>query len=180
MKLHDLKPAPGSTKNRKRVGRGPGGTDKTAGRGHKGQLSRSGAGKGSFFGGGGSTLISRLPKRGFNNVGTIYEVVNLADLERFEAGAVVDRAALEMAGLVASENTLEVARRAVRLRAFRALGSTRPCFVGVRRSTQERPHSRALNARAQTYRKPGYPRKNRKKRAGWQSDNRLLFGTGPR
>ena len=100
MKLHDLKPAPGSTKNRKRVGRGPGGTDKTAGRGHKGQLSRSGAGKGQFFGGGGSTLISRLPKRGFNNVGTIYEVVNLADLERFEAGAVVDRAALEMAGLV--------------------------------------------------------------------------------
>ena len=100
MKLHDLKPAPGSTKNRKRVGRGPGGTDKTAGRGHKGQLSRSGAGKGSFFGGGGSTLISRLPKRGFNNVGTVYEIVNLADLERFEAGAVVDRAALELAGLV--------------------------------------------------------------------------------
>lgn len=100
MKLHDLKPAPGSTKNRKRVGRGPGGTDKTAGRGHKGQLSRSGAGKGQFFGGGGSTLISRLPKRGFNNVGTVYEIINLADLERFEAGAVVDRAALELAGLV--------------------------------------------------------------------------------
>lgn len=100
MKLHDLKPAPGSTKNRKRVGRGPGGTDKTAGRGHKGQLSRSGAGKGQFFGGGGSTLISRLPKRGFNNVGTVYEIVNLADLERFEAGAVIDRAALELAGLV--------------------------------------------------------------------------------
>ncbi len=100
MKLHDLKPAPGSTKNRKRVGRGPGGTDKTAGRGHKGQLSRSGAGKGQFFGGGGSTLISRLPKRGFNNVGTVYEIINLADLERFEAGAVIDRAALELAGLV--------------------------------------------------------------------------------
>jgi large subunit ribosomal protein L15 len=100
VKLHDLKPAPGSTKNRKRVGRGPGGTDKTAGRGHKGQLSRSGAGKGSFFGGGGSTLISRLPKRGFNNVGTSYEIVNLSDLERFEAGAVIDRTALEVAGLV--------------------------------------------------------------------------------
>jgi large subunit ribosomal protein L15 len=100
VKLHDLKPAPGSTKNRKRVGRGPGGTDKTAGRGHKGQLSRSGAGKGSFFGGGGSTLISRLPKRGFNNVGTSYELINLADLERFEAGTVLDRAALEGAGLV--------------------------------------------------------------------------------
>ncbi|WP_424950556.1 50S ribosomal protein L15 [Deinococcus sp.] len=100
MKLHDLKPAPGSTKNRKRVGRGPGGTDKTAGRGHKGQLSRSGAGKGQFFGGGGSTLISRLPKRGFNHVGTSYEIVNLSDLERFEAGAVVDRAGFENAGLV--------------------------------------------------------------------------------
>jgi large subunit ribosomal protein L15 len=100
VKLHDLKPAPGSTKNRKRVGRGPGGTDKTAGRGHKGQLSRSGAGKGQFFGGGGSTLISRLPKRGFNNVGTSYELINLGDLERFEAGTVLDRAALEGAGLV--------------------------------------------------------------------------------
>ena len=100
MKLHDLKPAPGSTKNRKRVGRGPGGTDKTAGRGHKGQKSRSGAGKGQFFQGGGSTLISRLPKRGFNNVGTVYELVNLAQLDRFEAGAVVDRAAFEQAGLV--------------------------------------------------------------------------------
>ncbi len=100
MKLHDLKPAPGSTKNRKRVGRGPGGTNNNAARGHKGQISRSGAGKGSFFGGGGSTLISRLPKRGFNNVGTSYEIINLSDLERFEAGAVIDRAALEQAGLV--------------------------------------------------------------------------------
>ncbi len=100
MKLHDLIPAPGSKKNRKRVGRGPGGTDKTAGRGHKGQKSRSGAGKGQFFEGGRSTLISRLPKRGFNNVGISYELVNVSDLERFEAGAVIDRAALELAGLV--------------------------------------------------------------------------------
>ena len=99
MKLHELTPAPGSRKSRKRVGRGPGGTDKTAGRGHKGQKSRSGAGKGSFFGGGGSTLISRLPKRGFNNVGTTYEVVNLAQLAELE-GETFDRAALELAGLV--------------------------------------------------------------------------------
>ena len=99
MKLHELTPAPGSRKAKKRVGRGPGGTDKTAGRGHKGQKSRSGAGKGSFFGGGGSTLISRLPKRGFNNVGTTYEVVNLGQLAELE-GETFDRAALELAGLV--------------------------------------------------------------------------------
>ncbi len=99
MKLSDLKPAPGSNKNRKRVGRGPGGTDKTAGRGHKGQKSRSGAGKGQFFEGGRSTLISRLPKRGFNNVGTTYEVVNLSQLEAIE-GDSFDRAGLEAAGLV--------------------------------------------------------------------------------
>lgn len=99
MKLHELTPAPGSRKSKKRVGRGPGGTDKTAGRGHKGQKSRSGAGKGSFFEGGRSTLISRLPKRGFNNVGTTYEVVNLGQLAELE-GETFDRAALELAGLV--------------------------------------------------------------------------------
>jgi len=103
VKLHELMPAPGSRKNRKRVGRGPGGTDKTAGRGHKGQKSRSGAGKGSFFGGGGSTLISRLPKRGFNNVGTTYEVINLSQLEGVE-GETLDRLTLELAGLVRRKN----------------------------------------------------------------------------
>ncbi|MFD2609828.1 50S ribosomal protein L15 [Deinococcus taklimakanensis] len=99
MKLHELKPAEGSRKNRKRVGRGPGGTDKTAGRGHKGQKSRSGAGKGSFFEGGRSTLISRLPKRGFNNVGTTYEVVKLGQLSALE-GDTIDRNSLQLAGLV--------------------------------------------------------------------------------
>ncbi|GAA5534495.1 50S ribosomal protein L15 [Deinococcus aluminii] len=103
MKLHDLTPAPGSRKNRKRVGRGPGGTDKTAGRGHKGQKSRSGAGKGQFFEGGRSTLISRLPKRGFNNVGTTYEVINLAQLANV-GGDTLDRTALELAGLVRRKN----------------------------------------------------------------------------
>lgn len=100
MRLNDLSPAPGSRKNKKRVGRGPGGTDKTAGRGHKGQKARSGAGKGQFFEGGRSTLISRLPKRGFTHEGTIYEIVNLSQLALFEAGATVDRAALEQKGLV--------------------------------------------------------------------------------
>ncbi|ADV68550.1 50S ribosomal protein L15 [Deinococcus maricopensis] len=98
MKLNELKANPGARKNRKRVGRGPGGTDKTAGRGHKGQKARSGAGKGQFFEGGRSTLISRLPKRGFNNVGTVYEVVNLSQIA--ELTGTVDREALAAAGLV--------------------------------------------------------------------------------
>ncbi|BBN95797.1 50S ribosomal protein L15, rplO [Deinococcus grandis] len=103
MKLHELKPNAGSRKNRKRVGRGPGGTDKTAGRGHKGQKSRSGAGKGSFFEGGRSRLIARLPKRGFNNVGVTFEVVNLAQLANIE-DATIDRNVLELAGLVRRKN----------------------------------------------------------------------------
>ncbi|GAA0503915.1 50S ribosomal protein L15 [Deinococcus depolymerans] len=105
MKLHELKPHAGSRKNRKRVGRGPGGTDKTAGRGHKGQKARSGAGKGSFFEGGRSTLISRLPKRGFNNVGITFEVVNLAGLDMIEDTiTTIDRNTLELAGLVRRKN----------------------------------------------------------------------------
>lgn len=103
MKLHDLKPTPGSRKDRKRVGRGPGGTDKTAGRGHKGQKSRSGAGKGQFFEGGRSRLIARLPKRGFNNVGTTYEVVKLSQLQDIEETA-FDRDVLEAYRLVRRKN----------------------------------------------------------------------------
>ncbi|WP_339095297.1 50S ribosomal protein L15 [Deinococcus sp. VB142] len=103
MKLHDLKPTPGSRKDRKRVGRGPGGTDKTAGRGHKGQKSRSGAGKGQFFEGGRSRLIARLPKRGFNNVGTTYEVVNLSQLQDIEE-TTFDRDVLEAYRLVRRKN----------------------------------------------------------------------------
>ncbi|PNY82109.1 50S ribosomal protein L15 [Deinococcus koreensis] len=103
MKLHELQPSPGSRKNRKRVGRGPGGTDKTAGRGHKGQKSRSGAGKGSFFEGGRSRLIARLPKRGFNNVGITFEIVKLSQLEAIE-GETFGRSELEAYGLVRRKN----------------------------------------------------------------------------
>ncbi|KQR41184.1 50S ribosomal protein L15 [Deinococcus sp. Leaf326] len=103
MKLHELKPHAGSRKNRKRVGRGPGGTDKTAGRGHKGQKARSGAGKGAFFEGGRSRLIARLPKRGFNKVGTTFEIVKLSQLDVLQ-GDTFDRAALELAGLVRRKN----------------------------------------------------------------------------
>lgn len=103
MKLHDLQPQVGSRKNRKRVGRGPGGTDKTAGRGHKGQKARSGAGKGAFFEGGRSRLIARLPKRGFNNVGTTYEIVKLGQLEGIEVNE-INRDILELYGLVRRKN----------------------------------------------------------------------------
>ena len=86
MKLHDLSPAEGSTSSRKRIGRGPGsGTGKTAGRGHKGQRSRSGFSRRRGFEGGQMPLIRRVPKRGFTNIfRKEYAVVNLdklADLE---------------------------------------------------------------------------------------------------
>jgi large subunit ribosomal protein L15 len=86
MKLHDLKPAKGSTKDRKRIGRGPGsGTGKTAGRGHKGQRSRAGYSRRLGFEGGQMPLIRRVPKRGFNNIfRTEYTAVNLRHLEGLE------------------------------------------------------------------------------------------------
>ena len=90
MKLHDLKPAPGSRKNKKRVGRGmASGTGKTSGRGTKGQNARSGGGKGPYFEGGQLPLVRRLPfKRGFTNIHRIeYKPVNVSLLqERFGEG----------------------------------------------------------------------------------------------
>ena len=82
MKLHELSPAPGSTKSKKRVGRGPGsGTGKTAGRGHNGQRSRAGYSQRLGFEGGQMPLVRRVPKRGFNNIfRTEYAVVNVRDL----------------------------------------------------------------------------------------------------
>lgn len=101
MKLNDLKPAPGSKKNRRRVGRGLGsGHGKTAGRGQKGQSSRSGFSQGSGWEGGRSRLIMRLPKRGFVHHNTEYQIVNLADLSHFEAGATVNAESLVGVGVV--------------------------------------------------------------------------------
>ncbi len=89
IKLHQLKPAEGATKNHKRVGRGIGsGHGKTSGRGHKGQKSRRGYGNlPAFFEGGQTPFIMRIPKRGFKNPNKKeYEIVNLKTLEeRFEA-----------------------------------------------------------------------------------------------
>jgi large subunit ribosomal protein L15 len=102
MQLDSMKPAPGSRKPRKRIGRGPGsGNGKTAGKGHKGQGARSGTGVNPGFEGGQMPLSRRLPKRGFKNPNRVeYLVVNLSDLDRFEAGSVVDAQALRDAGLV--------------------------------------------------------------------------------
>ena len=102
MKLHELSPAEGAKKERFRVGRGHGsGNGKTAGKGHKGQNARSGGGVRPGFEGGQMPLYRRLPKRGFNNrFATHYAVVNVADLNAFEDGAVIDAAALQEAGLV--------------------------------------------------------------------------------
>lgn len=90
IKLHDLRPAPGSTKQRKRVGRGNAGKGGTyAGRGRKGQGQRTGGTKGPYFEGGQLPLVRRLPrKRGFTNIFRIpYRIVNLGRLETmFEAG----------------------------------------------------------------------------------------------
>ena len=107
MEIKDLVPAEGSTKNRKRVGRGPAsGHGKTAGRGMNGQLSRSGGGKRPGFEGGQTPLAMRLPKLpGFRNPRRIeYTAVNVERIERkFEDGAVIDGAALKAARITKSE-----------------------------------------------------------------------------
>ena len=104
MRLEDLRPAPGSTKKRKRIGRGPGsGHGKTAGKGHKGQKARSGGGARPGFEGGQMPLFRRLPKRGFVPYGgkTEFAIVNLKDVvARFAAGSVVDPDSLLQARLI--------------------------------------------------------------------------------
>lgn len=105
MKIHELFPAEGSTKEVKRVGRGHGsGNGKTAGKGHKGQHARAGRGTRIGFEGGQMPLHRRIPKRGFNNIfATNYAIVNVASLDVFEDGAVVDAAALMEKGLISKE-----------------------------------------------------------------------------
>ncbi len=102
MDLHSLTNEPGTRTSRKRRGRGrASGLGKTAGRGHKGQYARKGHKVKSHFEGGQMPLLRRLPKRGFKNpTRRIWETVNVAALNRFDEGAVVDAAALAGAGLV--------------------------------------------------------------------------------
>ena len=110
MKLHEMKPAEGSTRARRRVGRGLGsGMGKQATRGAKGQNARTGGGTRPGFEGGQMPLYRRLPKRGFKNVlAKEFAVVNVEQLNRFEDNAVVDPAALVEAGVL--KNVLDGVR----------------------------------------------------------------------
>ena len=102
MKLNELSPAAGSTKEAYRKGRGSGsGNGKTAGRGHKGQKARSGGKIRVGFEGGQMPLARRIPKRGFHNIfAKPLESVNVSALEKFEDGAVVDAKAMLDAGIL--------------------------------------------------------------------------------
>ena len=109
--LCNLRPAVGSRKVPKRIGRGIGsGQGKTAGKGHKGQNARSGGGVALGFEGGQLPLFRRLPKRGFKNVNHVnYATINVKDLNRFEDGTVVSPALLKEVGLLTKEyNGLKV------------------------------------------------------------------------
>ena len=105
MKLFELKPSEGTTKDAKRKGRGHGsGNGKTAGRGHKGQNARSGGGVRIGFEGGQMPIYRRLPKRGFTNIfAKAYAEVKVSDLNKFEDGAVVDAQALIEKGIISKE-----------------------------------------------------------------------------
>ena len=102
MKLHELSPVPGSNPKAFRKGRGNGsGNGKTAGRGQKGQWSRSGGGVRVGFEGGQMPLVRRLPKRGFNNIfAKPLDGLNVSVLDKFEDGAVVDVQAILDAGII--------------------------------------------------------------------------------
>lgn len=106
MDLNTLKPAIGSTKNRKRIGRGTGsGHGKTSTKGHKGQKARSGGSIKAGFEGGQMPLQRRLPKRGFTPIERIeFSVVNLKQLDIFEAGSIVNLDTLRAKGLLHRSN----------------------------------------------------------------------------
>ena len=102
MRIDTVQPAIGATTSKKRLGRGIGsGLGKTSGKGHKGQWARSGGGVREGFEGGQMPLTRRLPKRGFNNnFRKVYSIVNLSAFNNFEAGSVIDKAALLEKGLI--------------------------------------------------------------------------------
>ena len=102
MNLHEMKPAVGARKSRKRIGRGIGsGFGKTSGKGHKGQNARSGGGTRLGFEGGQTPLFQRLPKRGFTNINRKdYTIVNLDKLNIFDEGTVVTPELLLESGIV--------------------------------------------------------------------------------
>lgn len=105
MEIHNLGPAAGSKTTRTRVGRGIGsGLGKTAGKGHKGQKARTGGKIRRGFEGGQTPLYRRIPKRGFNNLFSVeYATINVSDLEKFEAGTVVNMELLLKEGIIRKE-----------------------------------------------------------------------------
>ena len=113
MELHNLQPAVGSNKQRKRLGRGPGsGSGGTAGRGHKGAKSRSGYSRKIGFEGGQMPLQRRVPKFGFNNINRVeYKAINLGDLERLAEAKGLEKitvADLRDAGLVSKKALVKI------------------------------------------------------------------------
>jgi len=106
IRIGNLSPPPGSTKKRKRVGRGPGsGHGKTSTRGHKGQKSRSGAKRRAWFEGGQMPLQRRVPKRGFTNIfKKQFQIVNLSDLSRVTSHDVISPQVMRDAGLIKRKN----------------------------------------------------------------------------
>ena len=140
MKLHDLSPALGSTRDSKRIGRGHGsGNGKTAGKGHKGQKARAGHGMRPGFEGGQMPLQRRVPTRGFNNIfAKEVTAVNVSALEVFEDGATVDAAALKEKGIIkTADNAVKVLgngkltkKLTVKLNAFSASAAEKINSVG--------------------------------------------------
>ncbi|MEE1551291.1 MAG: 50S ribosomal protein L15, partial [Nitrospinaceae bacterium] len=110
MKLSELRAVPGSRKNRKRLGRGPGsGTGKTSGKGQKGQKSRSGGNPHPWFEGGQMPLYRRLPKRGFTNIfRKEYTVVNVSQLEGLDAGSPVTPEVMKEKGLIRKLGSVKI------------------------------------------------------------------------
>ena len=106
--IHELKPNPGARTSKKRIGRGAGsGWGKTSGRGHNGQLSRTGSKKRAWFEGGQMPLQRRIPKRGFTNpFRKEYQVVNLSCLNKFDAGTEITPEKLNEQGLIKDPKSL--------------------------------------------------------------------------
>jgi len=136
--LSNLRPAPGSRKPRKRLGRGIGsGTGKTSGRGHKGRGARSGGNTPPGYEGGQMPLQRRLPKFGFTNpTRKTYEIVTLSQLDRFAAGSVIDAAALANAGLVRTGRLVKLlangaVTRAITLKVDKASEAARAAVVAA-------------------------------------------------
>lgn len=110
LRLNNLSPSTGARRQKKRVGRGQGsGLGKTAGRGHKGAKARSGGGVKLGFEGGQMPMHRRLPKQGFTNIfKTEYIIVGLSDLDTFEIGTVVNREALQNAGIIGKREQRQI------------------------------------------------------------------------